>query len=595
MPEFRRQDHTDSVETKLRLLEAACKAGDRDLALSLAESLRDTLDFERGQARDATPGYISSDRSVRVETLPRAWAEWAGGWAYVRAIALYETVNLGRTNEPVEARLEFHPAQITDPYRELRVARIEPMTSLLREVPSQVTHAVRTGDVWQCRVLFIADVPAHGEAGYLVFHGNPLAELPEYVTDLRARGEGHDLTISNHYYHAKLSRQMGQLERLTYRREHGLELYAGGKGHGEPPGIDWAHDYVDLGQFQKLRIKNWARCPNFEVETGPLLIRCRRWGFPHSPLHPVFAPGRVHVDQAYSFLAGHPYFLKEGRMDAVQDVTVEAMRDDEWVFSGYSFTDTLWVDRFGKLREGPVPPEEADRLRGVGFRHKDSRDAFLALWLEHRAKGRDSVGDNGSPTLHYPGHGQLWSRYPLHHAELKAGTSIRQRNAYLVFDFDAAAGPRVEALRQGLLHPVEVRPGEVPKPAKAAREGSLARPGETADTAPLKPAIWRALAEVTDDQLYTLKSGIVDLGYVYDVRVRQGIVHVIVTMPHRGRPVHDFLVTRGGGRVNEGIRERVLRVDGVRDVVVDLTWDPPWTASRLSDAARRELGLAGRE
>jgi metal-sulfur cluster biosynthetic enzyme len=252
----------------------------------------------------------------------------------------------------------------------------------------------------------------------------------------------------------------------------------------------------------------------------------------------------------------------------------------------------LWIDRFGKLREGPVPPEEADKLRGVGFRHKDSHDAFLALWLEHRAEGRDAVGDNGSPTLHYAGHGQLWSRYPLHHAELKAGTSIRQRNAYLVFD-DATepAGPGVEALRHRLLHPVDVRPGEVPKPAKAAREGTLARPGETAETAALKPAIWRALGEVTDDQLYTLKSGIVDLGYVYDVRVRQGVVQVIVTMPHRGRPVHDFLITRGGGRVNEGIRERVLKLDGVRDVVVDLTWNPPWTASRLSDAGRRELGM----
>ena len=323
-------------------------------------------------------------------------------------------------------------------------------------MPGQVTRAVRAGEVWQCRVMFMADVPAHGEAAYLVFHGNPLAELPEYVTDLRVEGEGHDLTISNHHYRAKLSRQMGQLERLTYRREHGLELYAGGKGHGEPPGIDWAHDYVDQGQFQKLRI-------------------------------------------------------------------------------------------------------------------------------------------NSSPTLHYPGHGQLWSRYPLHHAELKAGTSIRQRNAYLVFD-DAAglAGPVVEGLRQRLLHPVDIRPGEVPKPAKAAREGSLARPGETAESAPLKPAIWRALAEVTDDQLYTLKSGIVDLGYVYDVRVRQGVVHVSVTMPHRGRPVHDFLVTRGGGRVSEGIRERVLRLDGVRDVVVDLTWNPPWTEARLSEAGRRELGLGTR-
>ena len=172
----------------------------------------------------------------------------------MRPIALYETVNLGRTGEPVEARLKFHPAQLTDPYRELRVAQIHLGTGLLSEVPSQVTRTTRTGEVWQCRVLFMADVPAHGEAGYLIFHGNALAELPEYVTDLRVQGEGHDLTISNHYYHARLSRQMGQLERLTYRREHGLELYAGGKGHGEPPGIDWRTTTSMQGQFQKLRI-----------------------------------------------------------------------------------------------------------------------------------------------------------------------------------------------------------------------------------------------------------------------------------------------------------------------------------------------------
>ena len=46
-------------------------------------------------------------------------------------------------------------------------------------------------------------------------------------------------------------------------------------------------------------------------------------------------------------------------------------------------------------------------------------------------------------------------------------------------------------------------------------------------------------------------ANIVDLGYVYDVRYRSGVGHVVVTMPHRGRPVHEFLVTQGGGRVND--------------------------------------------
>jgi hypothetical protein len=44
---------------------------------------------------------------------------------------------------------------------------------------------------------------------------------------------------------------MGQLEHLVYKREHGQELFAYAEGHGEPPGIDWAHDYVTSGNFQR--------------------------------------------------------------------------------------------------------------------------------------------------------------------------------------------------------------------------------------------------------------------------------------------------------------------------------------------------------
>ncbi len=592
MPGIHYFEHTDSVEQKLRLLENAVRSGRRDLALSLAESIRDTLRYERSIEAGSHATSLTADQSMPVSRLPRPWAEWARGWSHVRPMRLMETVALGRSREPIEVQIAIGGDQATDPNRELRLARVDERTRALREIPCQVTRVTREGGQWRCGLVFLADVPAHGQADYLILHGNPYAELPDYVTDLRVRGEGYALEISNHHFRAQLSPQMGQLDRLTFRREHGLELYAGGKGHGEPPSIDWAHDYVDEGNFQKLRIKNWERCPNFEVEIGPILVRCRRWGFPHSPLHPLFTPSRIHVDQTYSFFAGQPVFLKQGRMEATQDVAVEAMRDDEWVFSGYSFTDLLWIDQTGKLHEGPVPTEAINDLWGVGFRHRESRDAFVALWLEHRAEGYDAIGNNGSPTLQYPGHGQLWSRYPLHQARLKAGATFHQRNAYLVMAYpEQGAGALIEAHRHRLLHPPVVQAGELPRAENAGAVGTLARPGETVETAPLKPAIWRALKQVMDDQLYTTEAGIVDLGYVYDVRVRGGVAHVIVTMPHRGRPVHDFLVTQGGGRVTLGIRERLLKIEGVQDVVVDLTWNPPWNASRLTDAGRRALGM----
>ena len=113
----------------------------------------------------------------------------------------------------------------------------------------------------------------------LIFYGNPDAELPQYPSDLVTVGEGVGLDISNAHFKASLSRQTGQLERLVLRREHGLELFSGGEGHGEPPGIDWAHDYVDEGNFQKLRISLWDHCPDYRSHSWPTLYHCTPLGF----------------------------------------------------------------------------------------------------------------------------------------------------------------------------------------------------------------------------------------------------------------------------------------------------------------------------
>ena len=428
---------------------------------------------------------------------------------------------------------------------------------------------------------------------YLIFAGNPNAERPHYPTDLCVAGEGYGLDITNNQYQAHLSRQTGQLERLTYAREHGLELYAGGKGHGEPPDIDWGHDYVDQGNLQKLRMRNWPACPNFEVVRGPLCVQVRRWGFPFSPMHPLFTPARMHMDVTYTFYAGLPYFLKQSRMDIEQDFPIEAMRDDEWVFSGYSFTDPVWIDSAGRLHEGEVPAEQNEALWGVGFFNRTSRDAFVALRLVHDVVGPGNISHGGVPTMHYAGHGQLWSRYPAQKTDMKTGASFRQRNAYLLAPYPAQnAAEFYQQTRHALLHPLELR-SELPDGlAGAVTSGqTLARNGETPDTATFKAKIWKVLREVRDEQLYAIDANVVDMGYIYDVSHRDGVVHILMTMPHRGRPVYQFFVSQGGGRVEEGIRERLLKLTGVRDVVVDFTWEPAWTSARLTDRGRAALGM----
>ena len=46
-----------------------------------------------------------------------------------------------------------------------------------------------------------------------------------------------------------------------------------------------------------------------------------------------------------------------------------------------------------------------------------------------------------------------------------------------------------------------------------------------------------------------------------------------------------------GPILQQDVRDKVQSLDGVEDVQVDLVWDPPWTQSMLSDAAKLALGL----
>lgn len=585
-------DRTDGVEYKLRQMQRAYDEGDLDLVLSLAESVKGTLQYEKQLQPPGAPPQLAAADVFDIDELPASWAAWAHGWRYGRAVILSESAGIERRGEPVDLTVAFPVAQARDPYREVRVVRIDDDAQALREVASQFYGERRIGAERLGHLVFLADVPAHGQTTYLVLHGNPNAERPAYPTDLEVDGEGYDLDISNRHFTAQLSSQTGQLERLVYKRVHGLELYSGGKGHGEPPTIDWSNDYVDEGHFQKLRIRSWEEVPNYEVVRGPLVVQVRRWGFPASPLHPVYTPSRVHIDQTYTFYAGADYFLKDGDMTAIEDVTIAALRDDEWVLSGYSFTDMVWIDGEGALHEGRVDGGHDNDLWGVGFYHRNSRDAFIALRLEHTAGGARELNHSGAPTLHYYHHGQLWARYPVGggRVELEAGTAIRQRNAYLVAPYPEDAATAIPTVRRRLLAPLQVNAAGAPD-GGGAPSGALARRGETPETAPLKGAIWEALDHVQDEQLYKVDKGIVDLGYVYDVRVRGQVAEVLVTMPNRGRPVYQFLENHGGGRVSEGIRERLLRIDGINDVVLRHTWNPPWTAARMTDAGRQVFGL----
>jgi FeS assembly SUF system protein len=77
---------------------------------------------------------------------------------------------------------------------------------------------------------------------------------------------------------------------------------------------------------------------------------------------------------------------------------------------------------------------------------------------------------------------------------------------------------------------------------------------------------------------------IYELGLVYDVNVEEsGAVAIRMTLTSPMCPVAETLPPE--------VEEKVRGVAGVSDVKIDLVWDPPWSPSLMSEAARLELGM----
>jgi phenylacetate-CoA oxygenase PaaJ subunit len=94
--------------------------------------------------------------------------------------------------------------------------------------------------------------------------------------------------------------------------------------------------------------------------------------------------------------------------------------------------------------------------------------------------------------------------------------------------------------------------------------------------------LWAALSEIQDPEMPV---NLVDLGVIYDVRVEKDVVEVDLTFTAMGCPASDFIL--------EDVRERLLREPGVQEVRINVVWDPPWTAARMTEAGRDALEAWG--
>ena len=89
-----------------------------------------------------------------------------------------------------------------------------------------------------------------------------------------------------------------------------------------------------------------------------------------------------------------------------------------------------------------------------------------------------------------------------------------------------------------------------------------------------------ALRQVKDPEL---DLNIMDLGLVYEVDVEEGDVRIKMTLTSPGCPAGP-MITNDAYRVLRGL-------EGVKDVNIDIVWEPYWTPERIDPKVRAVMGL----
>jgi FeS assembly SUF system protein len=77
---------------------------------------------------------------------------------------------------------------------------------------------------------------------------------------------------------------------------------------------------------------------------------------------------------------------------------------------------------------------------------------------------------------------------------------------------------------------------------------------------------------------------IFELGLIYEIAIDDEVnVNIKMTLTSPACPV--------AGTLPPEVEMKVLTVEGVRDVKVQIVWSPPWDKDMMSDAAKVELGM----
>ena len=92
--------------------------------------------------------------------------------------------------------------------------------------------------------------------------------------------------------------------------------------------------------------------------------------------------------------------------------------------------------------------------------------------------------------------------------------------------------------------------------------------------------VFEKLRECIDPELGI---NIVDLGLIYSINIESSHIHILMTLTTPGCPLDSYFV--------KDITAKLKTIKEVKDVSVEMTFEPPWVPSKMSDESKDLLGF----
>jgi metal-sulfur cluster biosynthetic enzyme len=123
--------------------------------------------------------------------------------------------------------------------------------------------------------------------------------------------------------------------------------------------------------------------------------------------------------------------------------------------------------------------------------------------------------------------------------------------------------------------------GHASAPVANTAAAAAAQDTNPAGEAPVTDGkIWEILKTCYDPEI---PLNIVDLGLVYEVSIKGRTVDVRMTLTAPGCPM--------AGQIAGEVQTKILGLENVEEVNVNLVWEPPWNQNMITEAGKLDLGL----